>query len=51
MASANRTGEPRPFGWRDKLGNLLGDMGNDFTYIFAGNYLLKFYTDELAVAP
>ena len=51
MASANRTEEPRPFGWRDKLGYLLGDMGNDFTFIFAGNYLLKFYTDVLGVAP
>lgn len=48
---ANATNAARPFGWRDKLGYLLGDMGNDFTFIFAGNYLLKFYTDVLGVAP
>ena len=26
-------------------------MANDFTFIFAGNYLLKFYTDVFGVSP
>ena len=39
----------RPFGFRDKLGYLFGDFGNDFTFIFAGSYLTLFYTDVLGV--
>lgn len=41
----------RPFGMRDKLGYLCGDMANDFTFIFASTYLTKFYTDVLGVSP
>lgn len=40
----------RPFGLRDKLGYLFGDLANDFTFIFAGSYLMKFYTDVLGVS-
>ncbi len=39
----------RPFGMRDKLGYLFGDFGNDFTFILASSFLLKFYTDVMAV--
>lgn len=39
----------RPFGIRDKLGYLLGDLGNDFTFILSSSFLLKFYTDVLRV--
>lgn len=39
----------RPFGMRDKIGYLLGDLANDFTFIFASGFLLKFYTDVLGV--
>ncbi len=39
----------RPFGFRDKLGYLFGDFGNDFTFILASTFLLKFYTDVMAV--
>ena len=34
-----------PFGIRDKVGYLLGDFGNDFTFILSSSFLLKFYTD------
>ena len=37
----------RPFGFRDKLGYLLGDFGNDFTFILSSSFLLKFYTDVM----
>ncbi len=40
---------PRPFGWRDKLGYLFGDFGNDFTFVFSTTILLKFYTDVIHV--
>ncbi len=42
--------EARPFGIRDKIGYLLGDFGNDFTFIFASTFLLKFYTDVMGVS-
>ncbi len=40
----------RPFGFRDKLGYMFGDFGNDFTFILSTMILLKFYTDVMGVA-
>lgn len=40
----------RPFGMRDKLGYLLGDFGNDFTFILSTMILSKFYTDVMGVS-
>ena len=40
----------KPFGFRDKLGYLFGDFGNDFTFIFSSSFLLKFYTDVMGVS-
>jgi len=40
----------RPFGIRDKLGYLLGDLGNDFTFILSSSFLLKFYTDVMQIS-
>ncbi|MBQ8494528.1 MAG: MFS transporter [Clostridia bacterium] len=39
----------RPFGFRDKLGYLFGDFGNDFTFILSTMILSKFYTDVMGV--
>ena len=39
----------RPFGFRDKLGYLMGDFGNDFTFILSSSFLMKFYTDVMGV--
>ncbi|MBQ5755100.1 MAG: MFS transporter [Oscillospiraceae bacterium] len=39
----------RPFGIRDKVGYLLGDFGNDFTFILSTMILTKFYTDVMGV--
>ena len=41
---------PRPFGFRDKLGYLLGDFGNDFTFILSSSFLLKYYTDVMGIS-
>ena len=41
----------RPFGFKDKLGYLFGDFGNDFTFILSSSFLLKFYTDVMGIAP
>lgn len=45
----DRQNVTRPFGFRDKLGYLLGDLGNDFTFLLSSNFLLKFYTDVMGV--
>ena len=42
--------EVTPFGIRDKLGYLLGDLGNDFTFILSSSFLLKFYTDVMHIS-
>ena len=39
----------RPFGFRDKFGYLMGDIGNDFTFVLSSTFLLKFYTDVMGV--
>ncbi|MBQ6631071.1 MAG: MFS transporter [Romboutsia sp.] len=36
--------EVKPFGFKDKLGYLLGDLGNDFSFLFASSFLMLFYT-------
>lgn len=40
----------RPFGFRDKVGYLFGDFGNDFTFIFSTTILMKFYTDVMGIS-
>ena len=39
----------RPFGFRDKFAYLMGDIGNDFTFVLSSSFLLKFYTDVMGV--
>lgn len=43
------TGKAAPFGMRDKVGYLLGDLGNDFTFLLSSGFLMKFYTDVMGV--
>ena len=40
----------KPFGLKDKFGYLLGDLGNDFTFMFASMYLMIFYTKVWGVS-
>lgn len=39
----------RPFGTRDKVGYLFGDLGNDFFFMLASSFLTVFYTKVLGV--
>ncbi len=39
----------RPFGMRDKLCYACGDMANDFTFILMSSFMMKFYTDIMAI--
>lgn len=42
--------EVRPFGIKDKLGYMLGDVGNDFSFIFASSFVLVFYSKVMGVS-
>lgn len=42
--------EMRPFSARDKVGYMFGDFANDFTFVFANLFLMKFYTDIMDVS-
>ena len=41
--------EIRPFSIRDRIGYMLGDLGNDFSFILASSFMMKFYTDVMGV--
>lgn len=45
-----KSNKVRPFGFRDKLGYMFGDVGNDFTFLLSSGFLLKFYTDVMGVS-
>lgn len=45
----NRT--VRPFGWRDKIGYMFGDFGNDFTFMLQMMFFMVFYTDVMGINP
>ena len=38
-----------PFGMKDKLGYMFGDLGNDMTFIFQSMFLMLFYTEVLGI--
>ena len=39
----------RPFGVKDKVGYMLGNVANDFTFILSSMFLTVFYTDVLHI--
>lgn len=41
----------RPFGFRDKLGYMFGDFGNDFTFILQSTFFMLFYTNVVGIHP
>ncbi len=49
MSSDKNKQSVRPFGLKDKIGYMLGDFGNDFTFLFAQMYLMVFCTDVLGI--
>lgn len=40
---------PAPFGWKDQIGYMFGNFGNDFTFTFASVFLMVFYTKVLGI--
>ena len=51
MGLENDSVSKKAFGLKDKVGYLCGDLGNDFTFIFASMYLMVFYTNVWGVSP
>lgn len=45
----DKTGYVRPFGIRDKIGYMFGNIANDFTFVMASMFLTVFYTDVLKI--
>lgn len=43
-------GKQKPFGIKDKLGYMFGDIGNDFTFIFASSYVMVFYSKVMVIS-
>lgn len=50
MSSEKSIKKVKPFGIKDKLGYLFGDLGCDFMFIFANMYFMIFYTKVLGVS-
>ena len=40
----------RPFGFRDKIGYMFGDFGNDFFFILVSSFLMVYYTDIYGIS-
>ena len=41
----------RPFGWRDRIGYMLGDVGNNLTFFLQSAFFLIFYTNVMGISP
>ncbi len=46
---ASNSTQVRKFGMTDKVAYMFGDFGNDFTFLLASSWLMKFYTDVMGV--
>lgn len=45
-------GKPiRPFGWRDKLGYMFGDFGNDMTFMIQAFFMMVYFTKVVGIDP
>ena len=46
-----KTKELRPFGWRDKLGYAMGDMGCGFSFQLVSTFMQLFYLQFIGISP
>ncbi len=40
----------KPFGMKDKVGYMFGDIANDFSFIFASTYVMVFYSKVMGIS-
>ncbi|MBO5523170.1 MAG: MFS transporter [Roseburia sp.] len=50
MRRKGRSNTVKPFGISDKLGYMFGDLGNDFTFMFASSYVMIFYSKVMGIS-
>lgn len=48
-STSSSTPNVRPFGWKDKIGYMFGDFGNDFSFILQMLFFMVFYTDVMGI--
>lgn len=41
----------KTFGMRDQIGYMIGNIGNDLTFAFAGSFFMVFYSNVMGVSP
>ena len=49
--SSRKVTNVRPFGWRDKIGYMFGDFGNDFTFMMSAFFLGAFFIKGMGIDP
>ena len=47
----NQSADIRPFGWQDKLGYAMGDMGCGFSFQLVATFMQLFYLQYIGVSP
>ncbi|MGN1192767.1 MAG: MFS transporter [Dorea sp.] len=50
MSKESGSSSVRAFGMKDKIGYMMGDLGNDFTFIFASSYVMVFYSKVMGIS-
>ncbi|MCZ0716867.1 MFS transporter [Aerococcus kribbianus] len=50
QAGKNKLKVTRPFGIKDQLGYMIGNIGNDLTFFLASNFFMVFYTNVIGVS-
>jgi len=50
MSKSNSVSKIRPFGWRDKLGYAMGDMGCGFSFQLVSTFMQLFYMQYIGVS-
>lgn len=49
--SENMRTDVKPFGIKDKIGYLFGDLGNDFFFALSSIFLMVYYTNVVGISP
>ena len=47
----SKTNTIRPFGWQDKLGYAMGDMGCGFSFQLVSSFMQLFYLQYIGIDP
>lgn len=51
QSASQKSGASRPFSMRDQIGYMIGNIGNDLTFGFAGSFFMVFYSNLMGISP